>query len=75
MRTTLALDDDAAQAMQSFAEDNKMSLGKAASELIRRGILYRIPIKRVNGWAVFDVPGHFPKITTEQIKRLLEDEV
>ncbi len=75
MRTTLSLDDDAAKAMHEFAEENHMSLGKAASELIRRGKNYRIPIKHVNGWPVFDVPEHFPTITTERIKELLEDEI
>jgi hypothetical protein len=74
MRTTLALDDDAAKAVQAYAKTHKVSRGKAASELIRRGTKYQIPIKYVNGLAVCDVPPWFPKVTTEEIKRLLEDE-
>jgi hypothetical protein len=74
MRTTLALDDDAEKAIRTYAKTHRVSRGKAASELIKLGTHYRVPIKYVNGWAVFDPPQHFPKVTQEQIKGLLEDE-
>jgi hypothetical protein len=74
MRTTLTLEDDAMEAVQVLAESNRISLGKAASELIRRGSRYQLGIKTVNGIPVFDVPADFPSITSEQVKKLLDEE-
>jgi hypothetical protein len=37
MRTTLNLDDDAALAARNLAQRQRVSLGKAVSELVRRG--------------------------------------
>ena len=37
MRTTLNLDEDAALAARNLARRQRMSLGKAVSELVRRG--------------------------------------
>jgi len=74
MRTTLTLEDDALEAVQAFASGKKLSLGRAASELIRRGSKYQLGIKTVNGLPVFDVPAEFPSITSEQVKNLLDQE-
>jgi hypothetical protein len=75
MRTTLSLEDDAIQAVKEYAEDNHLSLGKAASELIRRGRRYQIPIvKQPNGLYVFEVPDDVPSITSERIHQLLDEE-
>ena len=49
MRTTLSLENDATAAVKTFAHDNRLSLGKAASELIRRGVRYQLAAKRLNG--------------------------
>jgi len=49
MRTTLALEDEATDAVQRYARDHGVSLGKAASELIRRGTKYQLGIKYLNG--------------------------
>jgi len=75
MRTTLSLEDDAMQAIKSYAEDHDLSLGKAASELIRRGVRYQIPIVKLrNGLSVFDPPSDFPTITSERVYQLLDEE-
>ena len=74
MRTTLAVEDDALEALRTYARTNRIPLGKAASELIRRGSRYQLGIKRVNGLPVFDVPDDFPMITTKQVRDLLDDE-
>ena len=74
MRTTLSLEDDAMKVIQAYARTNKLSLGKAASELIRRGFRYRPEIKKVNGIPVLDVPDDFPTITTEQVRDLSDEE-
>jgi len=38
MRTTINLDDDIAPIVKKFAESRALALGKAVSELVRRGI-------------------------------------
>lgn len=74
MRTTLNIEEDAQKAVETFAAANHLSRGEAASELIRRGARYELQIKRVNGIPVIQVPDDFPRITSEQVKALLEEE-
>jgi hypothetical protein len=74
MRTTLAVEDDAMEAIQAYARSNRVSLGKAASELIRRGSRYQLGIKKVDGLPVFDTPDDFPAITTQRVQELLDEE-
>jgi hypothetical protein len=62
------------EAVKAYAKNNRVPLGKAASELIRRGSRYQIGIKHVNGFAVLDVPDDFPVITTEQVLKILDEE-
>ena len=74
MRTTLALDNDAMEAIQAYARNRRVSLGTAASELIRRGTCYQLETKKVNGVPVFQVPDGFPAITAERVRELLDEE-
>ena len=74
MRTTISIEDDAMEAIQAYARDHRLSLGKAASELVRRGIRYQIGTRKVNGLPVFDAPNDFPRITTEKVRELLDEE-
>jgi hypothetical protein len=74
MRTTLAVEDDAMAAIQAYARSNRVSLGKAASELIRRGSRYQLGIKKIDGLPVFDAPNDFPVITTKQVLNILDEE-
>jgi len=74
MRTTISLEDDAMEAIQAYARGHRLSLGKAASELVRRGIRYQIGTRKVNGLPVFDAPNDFPRITTEKVRELLDEE-
>jgi len=74
MRTTLNLEEDAAKAIQDYARGNGVPLGKAASELIRRGTRYQFPIRMKSGFPYIDVPEGFPKITSEQVKRILDED-
>ncbi len=59
-------------AIRKYARGNRGSLGKAASELIRRGVRYQLGTRKLNGLPVFDVPDDFPIITSEQVRELLE---
>ena len=74
MRTTLNLDDDALDILRNYSEQRSMPMGKAASELVRRGATAPLPMRLVDGFVVFDVPADEPKMTTERVKELLEDE-
>ena len=74
MRTTLALEDDAIKAVQAYARGKRLSLGKAASELIRRGVRYQLTTHQRNGIPVFEVPKDFPAITSERVRELLDED-
>ena len=73
MRTTLSLGDDAVREIRAYAKRRRMSLGKAASELVRRGARYQVGIRKVNGLAVFDAPDEFPLITNRRVRELLDE--
>ena len=70
MRTTLNLDDDVLLSLKEYAEQRSVALGKAASELIRRGLATETPIRLVNDFAVFDLPADSPRVTTDQVAEL-----
>lgn len=74
MRTTLTLEDDAIEAVQEFSVRRGISLGKAASELIRRGSRYQLGVRKVNGLPVLDASGDMPAITAERVRELLDEE-
>lgn len=74
MRTTLSLEDDALREVRQYARINHLSLGKAASALIRRGVRYRLGTRMLNGLPVFDAPDEFPVITSERVRELMDEE-
>ena len=51
-------------------EARSVALGKAASELVRKGFASPTPTRIVNGVVVFDVQPDSPVITTERVKEL-----
>lgn len=70
MRTTLNLDDDVLDMLKDYAESRSIALGKATSELVRKGLSSRTPTRLVNGFVVFDIEPGGPKITSERVKEL-----
>ena len=74
MRTTINIDDDVFRLVASYAESRSLSLGRAVSELIRKGFEAKRPVRQVHGIHVFELPPASPKITSKQINEL-EDEV
>lgn len=74
VRTTLSLEHDAMEAIQAYARNNRLSLGRAASELIRRGVHYQLGIRKLHGLPVLEVPDDFPTITAERVRELLDQE-
>jgi hypothetical protein len=74
MRTTLSLDDDVFEVVKTYAESRSLAMGKALSELVRRGLSAPPKTRRVNGLVVFDLPTDSEPVTTEQVKRLEAEE-
>jgi len=70
VRTTLSLDDDVVLVVRSYAESRSLSLGKAVSELVRRGLNAPLTTRVVNGIHVVVLPPDSPEVTTERIKEL-----
>jgi hypothetical protein len=69
-KTTVDLDDDVFDMVKRYAEARSMALGKALSELVRRGCEPPVKTRRVNGLVVFDSPDDAERVTTEYVKRL-----
>lgn len=74
-RTTIALDDDIMRFANDYARQRSISLGKAVSELVRRGIRHAPMVRMVNGLAVFDLPEDSPPVTAEDVARAAAEEL
>lgn len=75
MRTTLNLDDDVIDLLKGYAETRSVPLGKAASQLLRRGLEAPVQTRLVNGFHVVVLPANSAQVTSEKVKQLLEDEI
>lgn len=69
----MTLDDDVLAEAVKRAEILRVSLGKAVSDLARRGLQVAPPVREVNGLIVFDPPKGSPKITARKVKEALSD--
>ena len=74
MRTTLSLDDDVLQVVKAYAQNRSLAMGKALSELVRRGLSAPPKTRVVNGLVVFDVSEDSEAVTSEQVRRLEAEE-
>lgn len=70
MRTTLAIDDDVLEQVKIYADQRNVSVGKAASDLIRRGISRPAPTHIVNGLRVFSRSSDKPRLTPDLLRSL-----
>lgn len=75
MRTTLNLDDDARKILLEYSQTRSIDLGKAASELMRRGANAPVQMRMQNGFCTVVLPPGGKKITSERVKKLLADEL
>jgi len=75
MRTTLNLDDDVLELLKDYAENRSVALGKAASELVRRGLEAPVQTRVINGFHAVVLPANSPTVTSNKVKQLLEDEI
>jgi hypothetical protein len=72
MRTTFTLDDDAAELARTYAKARSLRLGQAVSELIRRASAPPMTLKKKGQlWVIPATPGA-PKVSSEQIKAIID---
>jgi len=70
MRITLNLDDEIYEVVRQYAESRKQPLGKAVSELVKRGLAAPLRTRVVNGFHVVDLPPETSAVTSEHVKRI-----
>lgn len=68
------MEDDAVKEIRSYAKRRRVSLGKAASDLVRRGARYQPATRKLNGLPVLEAPDDFPVITNARVRELLDEE-
>jgi hypothetical protein len=74
VRTTLSLDDDVLQEVRTYAKSRDVAIGKAVSDLIRRGLHAPLQTRVVNGFHVVELPPGSPPVSAEDVERF-EDEL
>ena len=72
MRTTLDIDADVLDVAKSLAAGRKISLGRAISDLARRGA--KTPLVERNGFHVFTTDDEAPKFGLDDVQNALEAE-
>jgi len=70
MRTTLSLDDDVLQEVKAYAKRRDVAIGKAVSDLVRRGLHAPLQTRVVNGIHVVVLPPDSPRVTTKRVIEL-----
>lgn len=75
MRTTVTLDDDVVPLVKQYAESRSVGFGKAVSDLVRRGANAPLATRVVNGFHVVDLAADSPKVTTEHVLALENDDL
>lgn len=73
MRTTLSLDDDVLREIKTYARSREIALGKAVSELVRRGLHAPLQTRVVNDFHVVELPPGSPRVSTEHVRKLQEE--
>jgi hypothetical protein len=74
MRTTLAIDDDVLAAARELAATEHKSVGEVISQLARRALRPCEPARKTrNGVPLLPVNPDAPRVTSELVRRLLEE--
>jgi hypothetical protein len=68
MRTTIDLDPEILSAARQIAADRSISIGKAISELARKGLETRVKNTSRQGFPVFHVPRGARPLTLEDVR-------
>jgi hypothetical protein len=70
MRTTLNLDDDLLELAARQAKLRGVSVGRAVSDLVRRGLQAPTPSQAKEGLVMFRLPKDSPTVTTDDVRRI-----
>jgi Arc/MetJ family transcription regulator len=70
VRTTLTLDDDLLELAARQAKLRGVSLSRAVSDLLRRGLHASTPSRTQDGLLMFQLPEDSPTVTTDDVRRL-----
>jgi hypothetical protein len=73
MRTTISIDDEAFKIAREYAERREVGIGKAISELVRRGASQPRARRKIGDLQVFDLPKDSPRVTAKRIKQLEQE--
>ena len=73
-RTTIALDDDIIPQLKSYAEHRDLSVAKAVSELVRKGLAAPLRTREVQGFHVAVLPPDSQIVTRDHVHEL-QDEI
>jgi hypothetical protein len=73
MRTTLSLDDDVFREVKAYAQRRDVAMGKAVSELVRRGLHAPLQTRLVNGFHVVELPPGSPPVNSEDVDKLQDE--
>lgn len=74
MRTTLSLDDDVLEEVKTYAQKRDIALGKAVSELVRKGLNAPLQTRMVNEFHVVELPPGSPRVTSEHVRELQDEQ-
>jgi hypothetical protein len=72
-RTTLSIDDEVFDLAKRYAQSRAIGLGRAISDLVRKGLQKELGTRTVNGLAVFDLPADSPPVTAKDVERADEE--
>ena len=72
MKTTLTVGKDALDLARQLARRERVSLGEAVSELVRRGARNALPAMERNGLTVVRLSAGASRITVATVDRLLD---
>jgi hypothetical protein len=64
---------DVFRKVKAYAEAREVAIGKAVSELVRRGLQAPLRTRIVNGFQVIDLPPGSPPVSTEHVERLQDE--
>jgi hypothetical protein len=75
MRTTINLDPDVIEIARRYSQGRSLSLGKAVSELVRRGVARPLETREENGFHVVVLPegSASGEITLELVNKLRDE--
>ncbi len=67
------MDDDVLEEVRTYAKSRDVAIGKAVSDLIRRGLHAPLQTRVVNGFHVVELPPGSPPVSIEDVKKIQDE--